>query len=138
MKIALYRSLAVSLSFALALVTVLPAAQAQSGAPLDKHARRMEKRLAKYRAGTFLQVELRDSSETIGSLGALSDASFNFTSSDSNRTVAIAYGDVENVKRGTEYIGEGSESGRHLRFLVPALISVAAAGAAFAIVEAVR
>jgi hypothetical protein len=98
----------------------------------------MEKRLAKYRAGTFLQVELRDSSETIGSLGALSDASFNFTSSDSNRTVAIAYGDVENVKRGTEYIGEGSESGRHLRFLVPALISVAAAGAAFAIVEAVR
>jgi hypothetical protein len=138
MKIALYRTLAVSLAFTLALVTVLPAVQAQSGAPLDKHARRMEKRLAKYRAGTLLQVELRDSTETIGSLGALSDASFKFTNSDSNRTVAIAYTDVAGVKKGTEYIGEGSESGRHLRFLVPALISLAAAGAAFAIVEAVH
>jgi hypothetical protein len=138
MKIALYRTLVVFLCFALALITLLPAAQAQLSTSLDKHARRMEKHLAKYRAGSFLQVDLRDSSETIGSLGALSDASFQFTDSDSNKTVTIAYADVASVKKGTEYIGAGSESGHHIRFLVPILISAAAAGAAFAIVEAVR
>jgi hypothetical protein len=138
MRIDLFRALLVSLSFALALTIALPAAQAQSGAPLDKHARRVEKHLARYQAGSFLQVDFRDGSQTIGSLGVLSDASFQFTNSDSNKNMTIAYSDVSRVSKGKEYIGEGSGPGHHVRLLVPVIVGAIAAGAAVAIVEALR
>jgi hypothetical protein len=138
MKIGLYRTLVVSLSFALALTTALPAAQAQSGAPLDKHARRVEKHLTKYQAGSFLQVDFRDGSQMIGSLGTLSAASFQFTNSDSNKIMTIAYTEVSRVSKGKEYIGEGSEPDHHVRLLVPLIVGAVAAGAAVAIVAALR
>jgi hypothetical protein len=120
---------------ALAIIAALPAARAQSSAQLGKHARKMEKRLAKFRPGTLMQIDLRDDSEALGSLGELSEASFQLTSSDNNRKMTISYADVAHVKRGKEYIGEGSEPGRHIPHLVPILIGVAAAGAAVALVE---
>lgn len=121
---------------------VLPAAAApagvQSSVPLDKHARRIEKRLAKFRQGTFLDFEFRDSSQTFGSLGPLSDTSFVFTDSDSNKTQTHLYSDLVEVKKAKEYIGEGSEPRHHVRLLVPVLIGAGAAAAGIATYEVMR
>jgi hypothetical protein len=119
----------------MALIAIVPASQAESAAHLEKHARKMEKRLAKYRPGAFLQVDLRDNTEALGSLGKLSDATFQLTSSDNNRKMTISYADVAHVKKGREYIGEGSETAHHIPHLVPILIGAVAAGAAVALVE---
>jgi hypothetical protein len=123
-------------SFALLATATL--AHAQSSAPLDKHARRIEKRLTKFRQGAFLDFEFRDSSQTFGSLGPLSAASFQFTDSDSNRTQTHLYADVSEVKKAKEYIGEGSEPRHHVRLLVPVLIGAGAAAAGIATYEVLR
>lgn len=125
-------------AIAWALIAIVPASQAESAAHLEKHARKIEKRLAKYRPGAFLQIDLRDDTEALGSLGALSDATFQLTNSDSNKTMTISYADVAHVKKGKEYIGAGSEPEHHIPHLVPILIGVVAAGAAVAVVEIVR
>lgn len=148
MKIGLYRNsrvnlpkivrFSLSLAIILMLIASVPASRAQSATQLDKHARKVEKRLTKYRSGTFLQVDLRDNTETLGSLGDLSDATFQLTSSDNNRRVSISYADVTHVKRGKEYIGAGSGPERHIPHLVPILIAAAAAGGAVAAYEATR
>lgn len=132
------RKSAIHMLAALALIAVVPLSQAQSSTPLDKHARKIEKRLAKYRPGTFLEFEFRDSTENFGSLGALSDASFQFTDADNNKTVTHLYDDVARVKNAKEYIGAGSEPGHHVRLLVPVLIGAGAAAAAVAVVEVER
>ncbi len=130
------RNSVVRVAIAWALIAVVPAvSQADSAARIDKHARKIEKRLAKYRPGAFLQVNLRDDTETLGSLGGLSDATFQLTSADSNKTMTISYADVMHVKKGKEYIGAGSEPEHHIPHLVPILIGVLAAGAAIALVE---
>ena len=125
----------VHVAIAMALIAIVPASLAESAARLEKHTRKIEKRLAKYRPGAFLQVDLRDDTQVLGSLGELSDANFQLTSSDSNRKMTISYADVTHVKKGTEYIGEGSGPARHIPHLVPILIGVAAAGGAAALVE---
>jgi hypothetical protein len=128
-------------ALALAFFTLLAAAQlaqAQSSAPLDKHARRIEKRLTKFRQGAFLDFEFRDSSQTFGSLGTLSAASFQFTDADNNKTQTHLYADLVQVKKAKEYIGEGSEPRHHVRLLVPVLIGAGAAAAGIATYEAVR
>jgi len=122
----------------LAMLVVVPAAQAQSGAQQDKHARKIEKRLAKFQPGTYLDFDFRDNSQSYGSLRALSEASFQFTNADSNLVETHSYSDLSRVKKAKEYIGAGSEGGRHVRLLVPVLIGAAAAGAAVAVVEVVR
>ncbi len=110
-------------------------AQAQSSAPLDKHARRIEKRLAKYPQGALLDFEFRDSSQTFGSLGPLSAATFQFTDSDSNRVQTHLYSDLVEVKKAREYIGEGSEPRHHVRLLVPVIIGAGVAAGAIAAYE---
>jgi hypothetical protein len=103
----------------------------QTSVPLDKHARRIERRLAKFRPGTFLDFEFRDSSQTFGSLGPMSATSFQFTDSDSNKTQTHFYGDLIEVKKAKEYIGDGSVH-HHVRLLVPVIVgaSLAAGGIA--------
>ena len=123
---------------AFSLIVAATLAQAQTSAPLDKHARKIEKRLTKFRQGTFLDFEFRDSSQTFGSLGPLSAASFQFTDADSNKTQTHLYADVSEVKKAKEYIGEGSEPRHHVRLLVPVLIGAGAAAAGIATYEAVR
>lgn len=122
------RNLIVPITLAWACAAIIPAALAQSAPQLDKHARKIEKRLTRYRPGTYLDFEFRDSSESYGSLGQLAQTSFQFTDSDSNLTQTHPYGDVKNVRRAKEYIGAGSEGGHHLRLLVPILVGAAAAG----------
>ena len=128
----------VYVAIALTLIAIVPASHADSTARIDKHAHKIEKRLAKYRTGAYLRVDLRDNTRVLGSLGQLSDASFLLTSADSNRKMTISYADVAQVKKAKEYIGEGSEPAHHIPHLVPILIAVAAAGAAAAAVEIVR
>ncbi len=123
---------------AFALIVAAPTCQAQSVAPLDKHARKIEKRLAKFRPGTYLDFAFRDSSETFGSLGPLSAASFQFTDADSNKTETHLYAEVARVKKAKEYIGQGSEPKHHLHLLVPVLVGAGAAAAGIATYEAVR
>jgi hypothetical protein len=127
-----------SIAVALAWIAVFPAAPAQTAPQLDKHARKIEKRLAKYQPGTYLDFTFRDSSESYGSLGALSNDSFQFTDSDSNRVETHSYDNVARVRKAKEYIGSGSEPGHHVRLLVPVLIGAGAAAAGILTYEAVR
>jgi len=125
-------------AIAFASIALAPACQAESSAKLEKHARKIEKRLAKYRTGTLLQVDLRDNSEALGSLGNVSDATFQITNADSNKVQTFNYADVSRVRKGKEYIGAGSEPGHHVRLWVPLVIGAAAAGGAVAAYEATR
>ncbi|HEY1805098.1 MAG TPA: hypothetical protein VGG45_11540 [Terracidiphilus sp.] len=121
-----------------ALPAVAAPAALSSSAPLDKHARRIEKRLAKFRQGAILDFEFRDSSQTFGSLGPLSAASFQFIDSDSNKTQTHLYADLVEVKKSKEYIGEGSEPRHHIRLLVPILIGAGVAAGGIAAYEFLR
>jgi hypothetical protein len=119
-------------------IALAPTCQAQSSAKLEKHARKIEKRIAKYRTGTFLQIELRDNNEALGSLREVSDATFQIVNADSNKVETFNYADVTRVRKGKEYIGAGSEPEHHVRLWVPLLIGAVAAGGAVAAVEATR
>ena len=110
---------------------------AESSAKLEKHARKIEKQLGKYRAGTLLQIDFRDNSEALGSLGNVSDATFQITNSESNKVQTFNFADVSRVKRGREYIGAGSGPGHHIRLWIP-LVIAAAAGGGVAAYEATR
>jgi len=132
------RKLIAPVAIAWLLIALPPACQAQSDPPLDKHARKIEKRLARFRPGTYLDFEFRDSSQNFGALGPLSDASFQFTDSESNKTETHLYADVARVSKAKEYIGEGSEPRHHVRLLVPVLVGAGAAAAGIATYEVVH
>jgi hypothetical protein len=125
---------ALALAF-LALPAVAAPTEAQSSVPLDRHARRIEKRLTKFPQGAFLDFKFRDSSQTFGSLGPLSATSFQFTDSDSNKIQTHLYSDLAEVGKAREYIGEGMEPRHHVRLLVPILIGAGAAAAGIATYE---
>ena len=134
------RILAIPALASFVLLAAATLAPAQSSAPLDKHARRIEKRLTKYRQGTFLDFQFRDSSQTFGSLGPLSAASFQFTDADSNKTQTHYYSELvarDERKRvhwrglgaaashpppGARHHWRRSRSGRHRCLRNPALI----------------
>jgi len=134
----LRRNLWMLIAFLLLVAGFASPCPAQSSPKTEKHARKIEKRLAKYGAGTFVQVDLRDNSEALGSLGNLSDATFQVTNADSNKVESFAYVDVTRVRKGKEYIGAGSEPGHHVRLWVPVVIGAVAAGGAVAAYEAMR
>ena len=123
---------------AFASIALTATIQAQSPAKIEKHARKIEKRLAKYRTGTFVQVDLQDRSQAMGSLGDVSDATFQITDSDNNKVETFGYANVARVNKAKEYIGAGSEPGHHIHLLVPVLIVAAAAGGGVAAYEATR
>ena len=115
-----------------------PTSRAQSSAKIEKHARKIEKRLTKYRTGTLLQVDFRDNSEALGSLGDVSDATFQITNAESNKVQTFNYADVTRVSKTKEYIGAGSGPGHHFHHWIPVLIVAAAAGGGIAAYEATR
>ena len=125
-------------AIAFASIALAPASRAESSEKLEKHARKIEKKLAKYRTGTLLQVDFRDNSEALGSLGEVSDATFQVTNADSNKVQTFNYADVSRVKRMKEYIGAGSESEHGFHHWVPVLIVAAAAGGGIAAYEAIH
>jgi hypothetical protein len=74
----------------------------------------------------------------LGSLGDVSDASFQITNADSNKVQTFNYADVTRVKRTNEYIGAGSGPEHHFHHWIPVLVVAAAAGGGIAAYEAVR
>jgi len=126
------------LALASLLAACVCAAQARNPGQLDKHARKVQHRLAKYGTGSYLHLVLSDDTESYGALGTLSENSFTFTSADSNATATYTYDDVDRVRTDKEIIGEGAEPHRHIRHLVPMLVTAATAGAGAIAYEAVR
>lgn len=132
------RTSAARLALASMLVACVSAMQAQNSGQLDKHARKVHHALAKFRTGSYLHLLLRDDTDSYGALGTLTGDTFTFISAESNATVTYAYDDIDRVRTDNEAIGEGSEPHRHIRHLVPILVSVAAVGAGAAVYESVR
>lgn len=132
------RTSAARLALAATLLACAAAAQAQSVVQLDKHARKVHHRLAKFRSGSYLHLVLRNDTDSYGALGTLSEDSFTFMNAESNAAVTYTYDDVDRVRTDKEAIGEGSEPHRHIRHLVPIMIGAAAVGAGAAVYEAVR
>ena len=125
------------LAIVLLTLVAIPAAQAQQSPNLDKHARKIEKELSKFRPGSYVDIGFRNGSESLGSLGHLANATFQITDADNNQTETFAYNDVEQVRKGKAYIGEGSEPGHHIH-LRPILIVSGAVAAGAASYLAVR
>jgi hypothetical protein len=138
MRIGLDRKALLCLTIVFVTFAVAPASFAQQNPSLDKHARKVEKKLSKFRAGSFVQVDFRDNSTSLGSLGSLSASTFQFTDSDNNKTETFAYRDVAQVRPAKEYIGEGSEPGRHFHVSLPVLIAAGAVAAGAATYLAIR
>ena len=130
MRIVLGGRSVVRLALAWTLLAAVPACQAQAAPNLNKHERKIHKRLLQYAPGTYVSVEMRDGSERAGLLGTVAPASFTLTDSDSNAEETHTYSEVARVSKSTEYIGEGSESGHHFRPWIPVVVGVVAAGAA--------
>ena len=131
------QSTLISITIAWACCAAIPAVHAQSTSQLDKHSRKIEKELARFSPGDYLDFEFRDSSESYGSLGQLTDASFEFTNTDTNKMESHSYAEVSNVKKAKEYIGRDSERRHHIR-LIPVIISAAAAATGLALYETFR
>jgi len=105
---------------------------------LDKHARKIQRKLTKYQNGRYLHLVLNDDSDAYGALGTLSDASFSFTNADSNTVSTYNYSQVSRVKSDKEPIGAGTEPRRHIRHLIPIVVGAAAVGAGAAVYQAER
>jgi hypothetical protein len=124
------------LALAWTLIGTVPACLAQTTPNLDKHARKIHKKLAKYKTGSYLRVVLRDDTERDGALGSLTDSSFTVTNGENNTPETHAYSEVARVTRGKEYIGQGSApaviANHPIRL---AIIGVLVAGAIVAAVE---
>jgi hypothetical protein len=138
MRITLNRKAVLCLVLALFTVLAIPVARAQQSHNLDKRARKIEKKLAKLRAGSYVDIDLRNGSESLGALGSRTDATFQITDADNNKSETFAYNDVARVRKGTAYIGQGSEPGHHSLHLVPLIIGAAAVAAGVATYEALR
>jgi len=138
MNIGLDRRVFLCLALAFATFAIAPAAFTQQNASLDKHARKVEKRLSKFRTGSLVQIDLRNDSTSLGRLGQLSESTFQVVDSDTNKSVTFAYADVAQAHQTKEYIGEGSEPGRHLHLSLPALIVAGAVAAGAATYLAIR
>lgn len=126
------------LGLALVLIAGVSVGQAQSSTSLTKHGRKVHHKLAKYSSGRYLHLVLHDDSNSYGALGTLSEASFTFTSADTNNTAVYSYNDIEKVNTAQEPIGHGSEPRHHIRHLLPIVVTAAAIGAAGAIYAAER
>lgn len=123
-------------ALALFLIAFVPASLAQPASAnpprLDKHARKIHKRLSRYPSGTYVNVVFRDGSERAGVLSTVNPASFTMTNSDNNVPETHNYMDVANAQKGREFIGEGSE--RHIHWVRWGIAGAAVAGAAVAAV----
>ncbi|HXU18492.1 MAG TPA: hypothetical protein VN708_25515 [Terriglobales bacterium] len=110
----LARKSLVSMALVFAFSMSLPTAHAVSAKSLEKHAKKMESKLAKFPKGTFLRLRFRDGNESTGKLRNMSDNSFSFTNSESNSDETHTYSDLTDVEKSKAYIGKDSESHHHL------------------------
>lgn len=127
--------LAFALIFALLGNAIAVPAHAESS--LDKHARKIQHKLAKHRQGSYLHLVMSDTSDVYGALGTLSDATFTFTSAETNVNATYHYYDVDSVKTDNQRIGQGAAP-IHFRHILPVAITAAAIAAGAATYAAVR
>ncbi len=106
-------------AFIFALLTVAPTCRASAAKKQEKHLRSIEKKLAKFRKGTFLAVNLNDNTDARGSLVEVDNTSFQILNADTNKVQTINYSDVDTVNKTKEYIGAGSEPGHHFHLHLP-------------------
>ena len=121
----------------LILAAFAASAPAQSSPSLDKHARKVYHKLARYSAGQYLHLVLSNSTSAYGALGTLSATNFTFTNADSNTVATYAYANIDRIKTDRESIGQGSEP-RHIKHLVPIAITAAAVAAGAITYESVK
>lgn len=124
-----------SIIVAAVLVACATAGHAQAG--LDRHERKIHKKLLKYSEGSYLHLVLHDKTNSYGSLGSVTDASFTFKNADSNAVATYSFDDVARVKTDREPIGRGSEPEEH-HYIRPRTLIIAgvlAAGAGVAAAE---
>ncbi len=93
----------------------VPMGHAVSAKSIEKQAKKIESKLAKFPKGAFLRLRFRDGSESTGKLGTLSEKNFSFTNSDSNSDETHSYSEVTNVEKGKTYIGKDSTSRSRIR-----------------------
>jgi hypothetical protein len=99
---------------ALLLVMCVPVCLANASSKADKHAQKIEKKLAKFKAGALVHLAFNNNTECTGTVNVLSDKSFTFNNSETNAKETHLYSDVSDVEKGKEYIGQGSGSQRHI------------------------
>jgi hypothetical protein len=109
-----FGSPAACLALAFVFITAAPASHALLSKSQEKQAHKMQSRLAKYPAGSFLHLTFRDGTQSNGKLGALADTGFSFANADSNTNETHAYSDVTKIQKGKEYIGEGTAPHHHI------------------------
>jgi len=114
------------------LLACAPTIQAQAG--LDRHDRKIHKKLLKYSQGSYLHLVLHSSSDSYGALGTVSEASFTFKNADSNAVSTYSYSDIARVNTDRETIGQGSEH-HYIRPRTLIIAGVLAAGAGVAAME---
>ncbi|MGP8250671.1 MAG: hypothetical protein ACLQHF_01465 [Terracidiphilus sp.] len=125
----------------LPLISVAPicmaeSASSNSGANLDKHARKVHRELTRFSPGNYIRLTFTDKSERTVALDSLEDTSFTVTNAESNNRETHTYDEIVRVSREKDYIGEGSEGHvRHIRLWIPITVGVLAAGAAVAATE---
>jgi hypothetical protein len=107
-----------------------------SGANLDKHARKIHRELTRFSPGSYIRLTLTDGSERTVALDSVEDASFTGTNAESNNRETHTYAEIAHVTREKDYVGEGSEDHVHrIKLWVPIAVGVLAAGAAVAAAE---
>ena len=71
---------------------------AQPSQPLDKHARKIQKTIASYAPGSPIFVTMRDQSQYLGNLGALSASSFELIPRK-GPALNLAYAGVDRIQK---------------------------------------
>lgn len=108
---------------------------AQPAQSLDRHARKIQKTLASYVSGSTVFIELRDGSQSLGTLGTLSSTSFELIG-HSGATQSLAYADVERVRKADFANGNRAVFRHHHGLIVGLILAGALVGfMAFAVVE---
>lgn len=102
-----------------AFLTLAPTCRASAVKKQEKHVQKIEKKLAKFRKGTFLKVDLNDNTDARGSLVQLNNTAFQIFNADTNKVQTINYSDVDTVSKTKEYIGTGSEPSHHFHLHLP-------------------
>jgi hypothetical protein len=131
------RSSLLAIALVLSLFGNAVLAPAQAAVPLDKHARKIQNKLAKYPQGAYLHLVVAGAPDAYGRLGTLSETGFTFTAADNNAPASFRYSDVEKVKDDDQRVGRGAEP-IHIRHWMPIAITVGALAAGYATYAAVK
>lgn len=102
------------LATALLLVAGPQTLQARTRPDADKHAQKMEKKLARFKPGALVHLVFSNHAESTGTLIEMGEQEFSLSNVETNATEHHTYRDVLEVSKGHNEIGRGSGHFRHL------------------------